>query len=195
MIDSDRFIANKALDFHGWVEARKYGVTATEVAKASTNAGFRDIVAGMETPEEIQDNAYMEFGRKQEGPIAMWLKHSFGIMPNEWLIASSISDIYLATPDGLSLDHQVIAEIKTTGKDWDNPPIGYRRQMQWQLFVTDAEYSWFAWMLRAEDRDGNFQPGWIEPKLLRVERDDDMIRQLLEVADALCEVKAKIYNW
>jgi predicted phage-related endonuclease len=94
----------------------------------------------------------------------------------------------MATPDGLSLDNVAIAEIKTTGKDW-NPekiPVQYRRQVQWQLHVTGARQCVFAWMLR-EERDGAFMPAWFEPRVVVMERDEEMIASLVKVADGLWE--------
>jgi predicted phage-related endonuclease len=128
----------------------------------------------------------MKFGRDWEGPISMHLKDHFGIMPNEWLISSSVSDHYLATPDGLSLGHDQISEVKTTGKDWATIPVQYRRQVQWQLFVTGAASCVFAWMLR-EERGGVFMPAWFDPKVEIIERDEDMIASLIKVADELWE--------
>jgi hypothetical protein len=117
-----------------------------------------------------------------------FLKEHYGVMPNDWLISSGVSDHYLATPDGLTLGHNAIAEIKTTGKDW-NPeriPLQYKRQVQWQLFVTDAEFCYFAWLLR-EERDGAMVPAWFEPKVITMERDEVMIASLVKVADELFE--------
>lgn len=189
MIPATRFRANKALDFKGWGQARRTGITATEVANASTPAGFDKAVARYYEPEAPYDNPYMQFGREAEGPISLWLKDQFEILPNEWLLAHD-NPRYLATPDGISLDHHRISEIKTTGKDFaDNIPISYRRQVQWQLFVTGAEYCVFAWMLRVETRDGGFQPGWIEPKTTRILPSADTIEDLIAVADRLWEIK------
>jgi hypothetical protein len=42
----------------------------------------------------------------------------------------------------------------------------------------------FAWVLRTEV-DGVMVPAWFEPKTLIVERDDDLINTLIEVADNL----------
>ena len=36
MIDAGRFMASKGLSFDGWLEARRSGVTATQVAKAGS---------------------------------------------------------------------------------------------------------------------------------------------------------------
>lgn len=194
MIPTERFVANKAIDFDDWVEARQHGITATEVAKASTPAGFDEVVKGYFETAEIHDNAYMEFGRRAEGPVSMWLKSAHGVMPNEWLIAAD-NPVHLATPDGLSLDHSVISEIKTTGRDFGNTiPIGYRRQIQWQIYVTGAEYCWFTWMLRVETRTGEFQMGWIEPKVAKVMPSRDMIEDLIAVADKLWDIKRKAFG-
>lgn len=177
-------MANKAIDFDGWIEAREFGVTATQVAKASTPAGYNSMVLELRDPQPIEDNGYMRFGREQEGPISMWVKSEIGIMPNEWLIRHEDQPTHLATPDGLSLHHELISEVKTTGKDWDSIPIAYRRQVQWQLHVTGAERCLFAWMLRVEI-DGEFAPGWFEPKWVWVDRDPEMIADLSVVAGKL----------
>lgn len=200
MLSPDQFIANKALDFTGWVEARRAGVAATQVAKASTPAGFTESVEESLTPPEPFDNPYMAFGREQEGPIGLWLKDRFDVFPNEWLIASDLivpegKPQHLATPDGLSLDHTVISEVKTTGKDWDGSvvPIQYRRQIQWQLHVTGAEHCILAWLLRAEV-DGRMVPAWFEPKVMTVERDPAMIEELVATAERLWEETQRQLN-
>lgn len=184
MISPERFIANKALDFDGWLAARRFGVTATQVGKAATPSGFKEVVAEYRSPTEIPDNPYMAFGREQEGFVGLFLKEEFGIFPNEWLIAHEETRKFLATPDGISLDHRVISEVKTTGKDWSSykdVPIHYRRQVQWQLYVTGAETCIFAWLLRVES-GGRFVPGWFEPKYVTVERDGKEMDKLSEVA-------------
>jgi hypothetical protein len=131
----------------------------------------------------------MKFGRDSEGWIVAALKNEFGIFPNDWVIAAEGFENrwQMATPDGLSLDHQRIAEVKTTGKDWGqwkSVPIHYRRQVQWQLHVTGATECVFGWVLREETPDG-FVAAWFEPKTVLVERDENMIRDLIEVAERL----------
>ena len=191
MIQANRFVANKAIDFQRWIWAREFGVTATQVANSATPSGFQRMVTELRDPQPIEDNGYMRFGREQEGPISLWVKSEFDIMPNEWLICHEEFRKHLATPDGLSLEHNLIAEIKTTGKDWADTaiPIQYRRQVQWQLYVTGADRCLFAWMVRA-DIDGEFVPAWFEPKWLWMDRDKEMIEDLSLVADRLwAEVK------
>lgn len=184
MITPDRFIARSS-DRELWLAAREDCITATMVANAATPAGFAEVIARIEDPQPIVPNAYMEWGTFREGFIALELKDREGIMPNEWLIAkdSGLDRWMAATPDGLSLDHTVISEIKTSGKPLHSIPIRYRRQMQWQLHCTSAERVLFCWELRLEGPDG-FVPDF-DIHTQWVERDPDMIRELVFVAEQL----------
>jgi hypothetical protein len=185
MIAPERFVARSS-DRDLWLEARKQGVTATAVAKAASGpAGFRDQLEARRNPVDIEVNPYMAWGTFMEPTIALWVKEQTGIMPNEWLISHD-DPRFLATPDGLSLDHSLIAEIKTMGKPLTEPPLLHIRQMMWQMFVTDAEKCFYAWQLRV-DVPGGFAPGWIEPRSVWVERDEKMIAGLVKVAERLIE--------
>jgi hypothetical protein len=186
MISRDRFVASKSQDEAAWLEARKQGVTATEVATAATPAGFRDALEQRRNPQPVEVNGYMAFGLLWEDWVLDKLARDFPIRPNDFLIAGE-DRRHLATPDGLSDDHMLIAEVKTTGKDWgtvERLPVKYRRQVQWQLHVTGAESCVVAWLLRVEE-DGEFVPGWWKPKFGIVERDEKMIGDLVEVAERL----------
>lgn len=186
MITADRFVAHKGYFPQGWLLARRGGVTATQVAKAATKAGLEQAVTDYIDDTQIPDNPYMAFGRDFEPVIARTVHTKFDILPNEWLIRNDESPHHLATPDGLSPDHTMIAEIKTTGKDWADGviPIQYRRQVQWQLHVTGAERCLFAWMKRI-DVGGVFAPAWFEPESLWMERDEGMIEVLQDTAEQL----------
>lgn len=183
MISPDRFIALSS-DRDAWLAARRKGVTATEVRDASTPAGFKEVLERRTNPTEIISNAYMQFGTDNEAWILGWLKNETGIMPSAWLIAAEGNPQYLATPDGLSLDHTRIAEVKTGGKEINNPSLAHRRQVQWQLFCSGAESAVYAYMLRAEV-NGIFVPAWLEPKTWLIERDETMIAGLVKTAELL----------
>jgi predicted phage-related endonuclease len=188
MMRADQFVVSKRDFPEGWVRCRRDGVTATQVAKAATPAGFETSVRDHLEEYVEMDNPYMKFGRDMEPVVARMLHQEFGVMPNDWLLRHESVGHHLATPDGLSLDHSVIAEIKTTGKDFEHVsiPIQYRRQVQWQLHVTGAERCLFAWMLRVEV-DGMYAPAWWAPKHEWLERDEEMIGTLIGVADELWE--------
>lgn len=182
MIAPERFIARSS-DRDAWLAARADGVTATMVAKASTPAGFRDVIEQIENPVDIVPNAMMDWGNYREPFIAQIVKERFGIMPNEWLISfdDGLRRWQMATPDGLSMDHTLIAEIKTSGKPLDKIPVGYMRQIQWQLHVTGAERCLFAYELRLEGPEG-FVPGF-DVETQWVDRDEKMISELISVAE------------
>jgi hypothetical protein len=185
MIDSSRFLVSSS-DYEKWLEVRATGVTATAVSKAVTPDGFRTVVDQIIRPRPIPDNDYMRFGREQEESLMEKLGTQFDLEPNDWLIARDADEMrwQMATPDGLSPDHGLIAEVKTTGRDWgewSRVPGHYQRQVQWQLYVTGATQCVFGWMLRTTN-NGNMVPGWPGPKFVVVERDEALIERLVEVA-------------
>jgi hypothetical protein len=185
-MNKDRMVARSQTD--EWYKARQYGVSATTVAKAASGpAGYDAELQNALFPEdnEVVDNAYMKFGRDYEEWIVNGLPLEYRIKPNDWLIRGD-GDYrwHLATPDGLNDDWSIIAEVKTTGKDWEGSaiPIQYRRQVQWQLHVTGAQTCVFGWLVRATSESGEFVPAWMEPKHVIMERDEVMIADLIEVA-------------
>lgn len=184
MLSADQFVASKFLDERGWLEARRDGLSATTMAKAMTASGYAEVVESWADTTPTPVNAYMAFGLDNEAWLALWAKEQFGVMPNDWLIRHADNDIALATPDGLSLDHEALLEVKTTGKDWAKPPVNYMRQVQWQLYVTGADYCYFVWLLR-EEYDGRLVPAWLEPKYTVIDRDDNMISEMVATADRL----------
>jgi len=188
LIPASRFIALSD-DRSAWLAARALGITATQVAAAATESGFAQVVAELRYPSPVEDNAYMAFGRDSEAEIMRHAHLEHGILPSHWLIAGE-DPRDLATPDGLSLDHTLVAEAKTTGKDWSTPPIKYRRQVMWQLHCTGAERGLLLWNLRVPDERGGFYLGWIEPKTLWIERDPKMINELVATRDRLLSIRS-----
>jgi hypothetical protein len=188
MLNPNQFLASKNLDESWWQEIRSFGISATEISNARTPAGYKKVLENRTQPQNpIPDNAYMAFGREQELPIALHLKQDFGIMPNDWTICHQTYRHHKATPDGISLDHSLISEIKTTGKDFNyQVPLGYMAQIQWQMWVTETERCVFAYMLR-EDSPNGFIPAWFEPKTMIVQRDDTAIAALIKIANKLWE--------
>lgn len=190
MITADRFIETSD-NRQAWLAARLPAVTATEVAKAATPSGFIEAVEERRNPLEVVANDYMRFGSDNEDWIARDLKRQFGVMPNHWLIACADNPLHMATPDGLSLDHRMIAEIKTGGREPKSPPLAHVRQIQWQYHCTDAEECVYAFMLRREV-NGVYVPAWMEPKTWPVARDELMIAELVATADRLLEVERMV---
>jgi hypothetical protein len=184
MISAGRFVASKDIDEQAWLAARREGVTATMVARSATTSGMRDVLENFGAPVHV--NNFMAWGTAREPVIAGWVKREFGIMPNSWLISAgeplSADRWMLCTPDGLSLDHSEIAEIKTGGTVTPTIRIDHRRQIQWQLLVTRAERCLYVFEHR-KDTGEDFEPGelsweWVYPDL-------DMQDNLMQVAQTL----------
>lgn len=184
MIAADRFLVQSS-DRDEWLDARRQGVTATEVSLAATPAGFALAAEARRYPADGEDNAFMAFGREAEPELMRYAHRRLGILPNSWLIAAELQRAHMATPDGLSLDHKLIAECKTTGKPWTTAPIKYRRQIAWQCYVTGAERCALVWNLRVDDGHGWFYLGYMEPRVEWIDRDDAMITDLIATADRL----------
>lgn len=186
MIGIERFIASsQTKDL--WLAARDRGVTATQVAKASTSAGMKEVLAQIENPTPVEPNAFMSWGTEREAHIAHVVKERYGILPNDWLLCAegAGNEWQMATPDGLSLDHTVIGEYKTSGKSLEKVPANYMRQVQWQLYVTGAEKCLFAYELRLEGPEG-FVPGF-DVECQWIERDEEMISELIVTAQKVQE--------
>jgi hypothetical protein len=171
------------------LEARRGGVSATTVAEAATPSGFEQVAAERRNAVEIIPNDYMLFGTESEAAIMAYAHREHGVLPSDWLIAAKDNPKHIATPDGLSPDLLTIAECKTTGKDWATVPIKYRRQVQWQLYVTGAKRCLFLWQLRVPDDHGWFYMPWLEPKHLWIDRDETEIEKLISVADRLLSLE------
>ena len=186
MIGIERFIASsQTKDL--WLAARDRGVTATQVAKASTPAGMKEVLAQIENPTPVEANAFMSWGTEREAHIAHVVKERYGILPNDWLLCAegAGNEWQMATPDGLSLDHTVIGEYKTSGKPLDKVPANYMRQVQWQLYVTGAEKCLFAYELRLVGPEG-FVPGF-DVETQWIDRNDEMISELIVTAQKVQE--------
>jgi hypothetical protein len=189
VIDASRFLV-RSTEREAWLQRRLGGVSATEVALAATPSGFEKAVEKRRNPTEVIPNDYMLFGTESEPAIMQFAHRQFGILPSDWLIACEADPRHIATPDGLSPDHTLIAEAKTTGKDWDTIPVNYRRQVQWQLHVTGAERCLFLWELRVPDDNGWFYMPWLEPKFRWIDRDETEIQKLVGTADELLTLEA-----
>ena len=186
MIGVERFIvSSQTRDL--WLAARDRGVTATQVAKASTPAGMKEVLAQIENPTPVEANAFMQWGTDREAHIAYVVKERYGILANDYLLCAegAGNNWMMATPDGLSLDHSVIGEYKTSGKPLDKVPANYMRQVQWQMFVTGAKRTLFAYELRLEGPEG-FVPGF-DVECQWVERNDEMISELILTAQKVQE--------
>lgn len=178
-----------------WLDQRRQGCTATEVAKLAKGRSNdrRAIIVEKLTGEraDLSGNQYVNHGNVREPIIAAWIETNFDIAPSAVLF-SGVDPRHLATPDGVSntfdLD-RITSEIKTSKHDLDPrltyyASTGYSDQMQWQMHVMGGERVLFAW----EQHDDNWPdpaPLLAEPRWVWIERDQKRIDTLVAIADDL----------
>lgn len=159
-----------------WLQARRNGVTATDVGKiVKLNGHFSEQRAGLlDAKLRGQEAPFLpvfQHGIDREPIIAAWVAETYAIQPNS-LLCRGENPRHLATPDGIGAG--VIAEIKTSSRPLDQTLGTYRDQLQWQLHVTRSERLLFVVENRFTFRR---ETCWVE-------RDDYRILILAAHADA-----------
>jgi hypothetical protein len=168
----------------GWLRARSMGITATDAARLSSASVIPQAAWEKYNGRTYGANAWIEHGRDREPFIAGWMTRHHGIEASSRLFHAAGDRRHLATPDGMRVTGNgevELAEIKTTTKAWRGIPRAYLRQVWWQQYVLGAERTLVVW----EQHEG-FRPIG-EPKCRWVDRDDDQIAMLVNLADRLLD--------
>jgi len=167
-----------------WFEARRQGFTASEANRVLTPSGRRAILREKVTGEgvDLSRVAAIRWGKAREAAVMVWVEERFGIPANDWLWSGENPN-HRATPDGLLVEDGVPVagcEVKT-GVDEMSPGM-YQPQIQWTMHV----FGLSRWLLVWERNDGGTPPTPLgEPEWIWVDRDQDIIDQLVAEADAL----------
>ncbi|WP_413318534.1 YqaJ viral recombinase family protein [Agrococcus sp. 1P02AA] len=175
-------IVARSSDRIAWLRARSRGVTATDAAKLSTPRSIATVAREKFALRGFTGNAFTDHGRAREPHIASWVHDHFSLSPSDALFHSVPDRRHLATPDCISDDGSVLAEIKTTSKPFERIPKSYLRQIWWQQYVLGAERTLFVW----EQHDEFVPVG--PPRHQWVERDEDEIAALVDRAEQLLEL-------
>lgn len=171
-----------------WIRARSRGVTATDVARLSSERALRAVLQDKMLGSGFYGNAYTDHGRAREPEIARWVRARHRIEPSSTLFHAHGEPLHLATPDGVAvLDGTVVlAEIKTTGHAWRSIPRSYLRQVWWQQYVLGAERTLVVW-----EQHEDFVPLRSDPQCRWVDRDDNEIHVLVGLADRLLRMMGR----
>jgi len=176
-----RVLANSA-DRVAWLRARSAGVTATDVARLSSERSLSAVAFDKINGSSFGGNAYTDHGNAREPEIARWVRDNHGIRPSSELFHAHGERAHLATPDGVAIidGSVVLAEIKTTSTLWKTVPRSYLRQIWWQQYVLGAERTLLVW-----EQHRDFVPVDPEPKARWIDRDDNEIHMLVGLANQL----------
>jgi hypothetical protein len=180
----DRIVAH-ADDRLSWLRARARGVTATDVARFSSENALEAIAMEKLLGTGFSGNAYTQHGRVREPEIGRWANRVYGMRHSGALFRSEAEPLHLATPDGLrERDGRLeLCEIKTTSSRWRSIPRSYLRQVWWQQYVLGAERTLVVW-----EHHVDFVPVATEPECRWVDRDESEIHRLVGLADRLLEL-------
>lgn len=179
-------------DREAWLEARRRGVTATEIAELATGGPgawerLRADKAGH--GKQFGGNRYTEWGNAREPALAKqmsamypWLKH------NTMLISHKDDDRFLATPDMIGHSPNQLSQLKTSlykGKKWAEPPKKYGIQCDWEMFVSGADSNILATEYYKERDGGGFIPAFPLESLheFLIDRNEDRIAKLVDIAE------------
>jgi hypothetical protein len=187
--DHRRRILAHSEDRAAWLLARSRGITATDVAKLSSQRSVQAVALDKLHGNGFSGNAYTEHGRAREPEIARWVKDRFGIDPSTALFHAAGHPEHLATPDGVALTAigaLELAEIKTTKSAWRSIPRSYLRQVWWQQYVLGAERTLLVW-----EQHDNFVPVKPEPECRWIARDENEIHVLVDLADRVLALIAR----
>ncbi len=159
-----------------WMAIRAVSITATDAAKLAKNSSVASVFNRKRNPQPFVGNESTDWGTKRE-PLIL---KALGLPQNRNAYHALGEKKFLATPDSVGI-HQgelSLCEVKTTVNDFTGKiPLGYYRQMQWQMYVTDAKKCLFAWELRGHDFS------WVAPvKTQWVSRNEMMIEELKGLA-------------
>ncbi len=178
---TDRILADSS-DRVAWLRARSRGVTATDVARLSSPKALQAVAMDKLLGTGFGGNAFTDHGRNREPEIARWVRATHRIEPSSALFHADGEKLHLATPDGVGhVDGAlVLAEIKTTSSAWRSIPRSYLRQIWWQQYVLGAERTLLVW-----EQHKDFVPVDPEPQCRWIERDDNEIHVLVDLANRL----------
>jgi hypothetical protein len=181
----DRIVARSA-DRVAWLRARSRGITATDVARLSGPASVRAVALDKLHGSSFGGNAYTDHGRAREPEIARWVHDRYRIRPSDALFHAAGQTDHLATPDGVGQAASgllELAEIKTTKSAWQSIPRSYLRQVWWQQYVLGADRTLVVW-----EQHDDFVPTNPEPECRWVDRDDNQIYLLVQLANRVLDI-------
>lgn len=184
----DRALADKNVDEALWLEARRTGVTATEVrdlAKGGSAVKAKLLASKRTGERDFFGNRYTEWGLEREPVLVESMLKPEGFFGSDVLYHSEANKRHLATPDALYLSDGLVlvAEIKT-GKGELAPGTagfdskGYYDQMQFQMYVVgdDCMECLYVWEQHEDFVPFPAEKAWIK-------RDQKRIEELVHIAD------------
>lgn len=124
---------------------------------------------------EFVGNEYTKYGNQLEPQIRDYIN---AVNETNFIVDTFIDEEnkLRSNVDGIDLEHNMILEIKTHGK---NPDLKvYEVQMQLYMHQTGADFGWLALYERPKDFDVEFDKDRL--KIKEIERDPELINKILD---------------
>lgn len=188
-------------DREAWLAERRTGITATEVRdlyiRAKSTAKIAATKLGHEKERDLGFIPRIAYGKEREIFIADVMAGE-GFAHETRVFHYPLNSRHLASPDGVAVtfdDEILVSEYKTDEHGMTPGDVaaadddafrasGYRIQVNWVMHVIGAKRARLA--IEAVTRTpGGFEPG--EIRRFWIERDDELIEELVELADAFLE--------
>lgn len=186
-LECDLLIRTTDLSHSDWLEARKLGITGTDVggltgvSKYSTPMKvYLDKIGAL---DPVEDNEAMYWGRIMEDVIAKEFQarnSNFKVNRVNVMLKHPQYEWALGNIDRLITDengNKGILEIKTVSEyiknawEGEEVPPQYMVQLQWYMFVSGVKFGYFAALIGGNKYVQKY-----------VERDDELIEMLLSIA-------------
>ncbi|MDQ7877329.1 YqaJ viral recombinase family protein [Microbacterium sp. QXD-8] len=199
LVDLEARAGASDTDRPAWLAERRGGCTATEVRDLYIRAKSKAKLIATKTEQEAEKDLgafipRIRYGKEREPVIAEMLRGE-GFVPESRVFHHPENTRHLASPDGIRVDFDEnleVLEIKTDehgmkpGKTADRDSeafraSGYRIQVNWVMYVLGARRCRIAIEECVRLADGTFEPG--EVHRYWIERDDDLIAELVTIAD------------
>ncbi|GIM29866.1 hypothetical protein CPJCM30710_25320 [Clostridium polyendosporum] len=185
-LECDVLIKTADLDHKDWLEARKLGITGTDlggltgISKYSTPMKvYLDKVGGLEPTE---DNEAMYWGRVMEDVIAKEFQVRNNVKVNrvnvmlkhpqyEWALGNIDRLITNKKGEKGILEIKTVSEYIRDAWEGEEVPPQYMVQLQWYMFVAGVKFGYFAALIGGNKYVHKY-----------VERDEELIEMLVKIA-------------
>lgn len=162
-----------------WLSARVGRIGASDAANFAKVASW-PLYLRAKLAHPFTGNTATQHGHAREPHIL----RQFGLAQNHAMFHAVGNPRHVCTPDGILVkaDGTVkLAQVKTANRPLpERIPPGYLRQMWWEQYVMGATETLLCW-----EHHENYKPVSMEAEGVIIQRDDDRIADLIEIADLI----------
>lgn len=174
-----RVVADAAVDPAGWLAARPHSIGASRAAGFAKITSVDKYVRALLTEQErpFTGSDFTRNGHAHEPGLMAYA----GLVHNTRTYYHPEYPEFTATPDGYSWTDAgvlILGEAKIKHRIVEGPTPAERRQVVFAQYVCGAELTKWVWQHLHPETHRPYG----EPHLIRIERDDDLLKGVLDIA-------------